>query len=186
MTKKIKFALVLLGAAYCVYYFMSVRSGGWHFIDNVDLVIHEAGHFIFAPFGQLVGVAGGSMMQLIIPLLFFGYFFRSEQNFSAAAMLLWLAINFFGVGVYAADAQAMSLPLLGGDGVIHDWNFLLSSAGELHRASLVAGIINFAGFASVLAAVWMAWTYHRERDMISETPENKIVAEIFRNKGRTK
>ncbi|MGL1102660.1 hypothetical protein ACSTLM_00430, partial [Vibrio parahaemolyticus] len=31
--------------------------------------------------------------------------------------------------IYMADAKKQALPLLGGDGTVHDWNYLL---GQLH------------------------------------------------------
>ena len=45
--------------------------------------------------------------------------------------LLWLGQNFINISVYAADAQARKLPLLGGNKVYHDWHFLLSEIGLL-------------------------------------------------------
>lgn len=157
MNAKIKFGLVALGAVYCFYYFQTSGNGGWHFIDNVDLVIHEAGHFIFWPFGRFIMVAGGSLLQCIIPLLFFGYFWRTKQKFSAAAILLWLAVNLFYVGVYAADALRMELPLLGGESTIHDWNYLLSKLGLLNQAAGVANFIYLLGFISIALGVYLAW-----------------------------
>ena len=45
--------------------------------------------------------------------------------------LLWLGQNFINISVYAADAQARKLPLLGGNTVYHDWHYLLSEIGLL-------------------------------------------------------
>ena len=45
--------------------------------------------------------------------------------------LLWLGQNFINISVYAADAQARKLPLLGGNKVYHDWNYLLTEIGLL-------------------------------------------------------
>jgi hypothetical protein len=48
----------------------------WHFIGGVNLLIHEAGHVIFMPFGEVISIAGGSLFQLIVPAVFAAYFFR--------------------------------------------------------------------------------------------------------------
>jgi hypothetical protein len=154
---KIKFALIFLGALYCVYHFKTSLTGGWHFIDNVDLIIHEAGHVVFMPFGEFIAIAGGSLLQLIVPVLFLGYFWRTEQKFSAAAMLLWLSVNFFYIGVYAGDAARMELPLLGGEASTHDWNYLLMRTGLIAQAGVVAGFIHFLGFLSIGSALFLAW-----------------------------
>ena len=45
--------------------------------------------------------------------------------------LLWFGQNFINISVYAADAQAKRLPLLGGNKVYHDWDYLLREIGIL-------------------------------------------------------
>jgi len=96
------------------------------FLDGVDLVFHEAGHVIFGIFGEFIGVLGGTLMQVLVPVGVTVYFYAHRQFYSAAAVLLWVAQNCFNISVYVGDARAQVLPLLG-EG--HDWNFLL---GKLH------------------------------------------------------
>lgn len=57
--------------------------------------------------------------------------------------LLWLGQNFINISVYAADAQAKRLPLLGGNKVYHDWDYLLSEIGML-RYDAEVGYFFFA------------------------------------------
>ena len=162
MNKKAKFALIVLASAYCLYHYYTTALGEWHFIDSVNLIIHEAGHFAFYPFGEFIAAAGGSLLQIIVPLIFFIYFALNAQKNSAAVMLLWMSVNFFNVAHYAGDALKMELPLLGGDNSIHDWNYLLLESGMIRHTETVASAINFLGFASVLGALWLAWSSFRE------------------------
>ncbi|MEM0964498.1 MAG: hypothetical protein AAGK21_18375, partial [Bacteroidota bacterium] len=55
--------------------------------------------------------------------------------------LLLLGQNFVDVAIYAADAQARALPLLGGNKVFHDWHRILSQLGMLESAPVVAGVL---------------------------------------------
>ena len=71
--------------------------------------------------------AGGTLFQLIMPAIFVGYFLRRKDSHSASVALWWVAQNFWNISVYAADARAQELPLVGGGE--HDWAYLL---GELH------------------------------------------------------
>ncbi len=96
------------------------------FIDNLNLLIHEAGHLIFFFFGQFIDVLAGSVFQILIPCLFFFYFFKRKEYFSLSFVLFWIADNIINVSVYMKDAVPMSLPLLGGDNVFHDWNYLFT------------------------------------------------------------
>jgi hypothetical protein len=49
----------------------------------------------------------------------------------------------------------MQLPLLGGEGVIHDWNWLLIYVGELHHTTGIALAIRTLGILVLIAAfIW--------------------------------
>ncbi len=124
----------------------------WHLIDGVNLVIHEAGHIVFLPFGELLTVAGGSLFQVIVPAVFVGYFYRRGQTYSAALVLFWMGESLLNVSVYAGDALALQLPLLGGDNSTHDWNYLLSSTGLLSSTHRIAAAIRIAGTLAIVVA----------------------------------
>lgn len=137
-------------------YFLScaVSPLSWHFIDSVNLVFHEAGHWIFWPFGEFMGFLGGSLNQVLIPLLIAGYFFYQQQKLSACAVLMWAGQSLINVSVYAGDAFKMQLPLLGGDSSIHDWNWLLIYLGQLRHAQGISQSINFIGWMILLAGIF--------------------------------
>ena len=94
------------------------------FLDNIDLPIHETGHLLFRPFGEFMGIAGGSLFQVIMPLIFVGYFWWRQQYYSAAIVMLWVGQSILNVYVYAADAVVMQLVLTSGftgsEGSFHD------------------------------------------------------------------
>ena len=153
----IKIILALAVAAYCFYYISTPEA--WHFIDNVNLIIHEAGHWIFWPFGEFMHVLGGSLNQVLVPCLFVLYFYTNKDNYSAALILFWVGINFINVSIYAGDAVRMQLPLLGGDNVIHDWNWLMIYMGQLHHTAQIAGAIKTFGVLTITAAaVWAIYS----------------------------
>ena len=127
------------------------------FLDNVDLAIHETGHLLFRILGEFMGIAGGSLFQVIVPAVFVGYFLWQESYYSAAIVLLWVGQSILNVWVYAADAVVMQLVLTSGftgsEGSFHDWNYLLTSTGLINYTKTVAGLIRFAGTVTILAAV---------------------------------
>jgi hypothetical protein len=105
--------------------------GTYSFIDNADLVIHEAGHIFFVFFGRFIYVLGGTLMQIILPSFITWYFIKTRYRTGVQFSLLWLGQNFINISVYAADAQKKALPLLGGNKVHHDWNYLLNALNIL-------------------------------------------------------
>jgi hypothetical protein len=108
-----------------------LNRGQYGLIDNADLVIHEAGHLFFKFFGSFIYTLGGTLMQIILPSIIFYYFFKNHYRTGMQFSLLWLGQNFINISVYAADAQAQRLPLLGGDKVYHDWHYILGRLGML-------------------------------------------------------
>ena len=107
------------------------NRGNYGLMDNVDLLIHEAGHVFFSLFGKFIYTLGGSSMQIIIPSIIAGFFFRNNYRTGVQVALLWLGQNFINISVYAADASAQKLPLLGDNRVYHDWHYLLNTLGLL-------------------------------------------------------
>lgn len=154
----------LIFAALLSVYFLSIAyapmSGS--FLDNVDLPIHETGHLLFRPLGEFMGIAGGSLFQVIFPAVFVGYFIWHEKYYSAAIVLFWVGQSVLNIFVYAADAVVMQLVLTSGltgsEGSFHDWNYLLTETGLINSTKTVAGIIRMAGtFVIIAAGVFSAY-----------------------------
>ena len=126
------------------------------FLDLVDLPIHETGHLLFRLFGEFMGIAGGSLFQVIFPAVFVGYFVWREQYYSAAIVMFWVGQSILNVWVYAADAVVMQLVLTSGftgsEGSFHDWNYLLTQTGLLGSTKVVAGIIRSVGTLVIIAS----------------------------------
>jgi hypothetical protein len=126
------------------------------FLDNVDLPIHETGHLLFRFLGEFMGIAGGSLFQVIFPAVFVGYFIWQRSYYSAAVVLLWVGQSILNVWVYASDAVVMQLVLTSGftgsEGSFHDWNYLLTATGLINSTKTVAGIIRFVGTVTIITA----------------------------------
>ena len=132
---------------------LSPPSGGiLAFIHGVNLVFHEAGHVIFGFFGQFVAILGGSLNQVLMPLVATIAFLRTRQRASAAVTLFWTGQSITDVAIYAADGRARALPLLA-EGLIHDWNYILGRLGLLGWAEAVGRLFFAAGVLTMLAAI---------------------------------
>ena len=127
------------------------QPGDYSLMDNVDLPIHETGHLVFAPFGELVQFMGGTLFQLIVPIVFVGYFVMRKDRHAAACVLWWVAQNCWNISVYARDARAQELPLVGGGE--HDWAYLLGRFGWLPYDQTVGRAFWSAGVVLYLVAI---------------------------------
>ncbi|MDH3269499.1 MAG: hypothetical protein OEM46_11670 [Ignavibacteria bacterium] len=147
--------IILPIAAYWI-----LNRGEFGLLDNIDLVIHEAGHFFFSLFGKFIYTLGGSLMQIILPSIIASFFFRNNYRTGVQFGLLWLGQNFINISIYAADARTQKLPLLGGKKVYHDWHYLLGELGLLQYDHIVG--YTFLGVAVFIfsAAVLMPLLIH--------------------------
>ncbi len=123
--------LSLLLVPLCGYLLWAYATGTYTVFDTASLIIHEAGHVFFAPFGWTLRILGGSLFQLILPGLFVFSFLRHAYTPGTQLSLVWWGQNALNVSTYAADAQERALPLITNDPATHDWWQLLRAADLL-------------------------------------------------------
>ena len=87
--------------------------GEYLFIDNLNLVVHEAGHLLLGWLGPTLGLMGGTIFQLLVPLLLAAYFAYARQTAATAFCSFFFFENFLPIATYMADARAAVDP---GDG----------------------------------------------------------------------
>jgi len=122
---------------------------------GLNLGIHELGHYVFGPFGEMPGALGGSLLQCLVPLIAAAMFVRQRDWFAVFFAFGWLGTNFFEVATYAGDAVAMSLPLVtpGGGHPLHDWNYFLGNYGWLRHTEAVAAWHRAAAHGSMIVSL---------------------------------
>lgn len=136
---------------------------------GITLAFHEMGHIVFMPFGHTLMIAGGSIMQLAVPLIAAIYLLVKQKDwFGFVVGLSWLSFSMFELATYVGDAAREELPLVSmGGGYHHDWSILLT---EWHLISqcdalasgvrVVAGIV---GLAAIGGGAYMVYRIARRR-----------------------
>ncbi|MEM9102567.1 MAG: zinc ribbon domain-containing protein [Pseudomonadota bacterium] len=146
---------------------------GESFLHLVNLPFHEAGHVFFGIFGQFIGSLGGTLGQLIMPLICcYVLLVQQEDAFGAAVAFWWFAENFVDIAPYINDARAGILPLVGGSigkhapYGFHDWEYLLSETGLIRYDQHIAQISHITGSLLMLVALLWAsrllWLWKRK------------------------
>ncbi|MFC2035414.1 hypothetical protein ACFLUJ_04735 [Chloroflexota bacterium] len=144
------------------------NDGYIRFIDDANLWFHEGGHFIFGLFGDTMGLYGGTLMQLLVPIICAVAFWRRESLVSVSVALIWFFENFFDIAIYMADARVQKLPLLipGGE---HDWTNILSRWGVLHLDTTFATILRGIGWLGLcLTLAWTTYLWWQDRRLYSK------------------
>ena len=131
----------------------------WHL---VNLPFHEAGHIIFRPMGRLMTSLGGSLGQLLIPLIcMITFLLKTRDAFAASFALWWTGENFMDLAPYINDARSLSMPLLGGNTGrtspygFHDWEFILRQTGFIRYDHALANFsYKFGAIIMIISFLW--------------------------------
>lgn len=143
-------------AAAMLILWRSHSSDHWVFLlDNANLAFHEAGHPLFSLLGHRLTVYGGTLGQLMFPLVAAISFYRRRAALSLAFIVLWLGENLFNIAVYMADARAQVLPLVGNGE--HDWTEIFSRWGVLDWDAGIARLVRILGWLLILGAGLWLW-----------------------------
>lgn len=140
------------------------------FMHLVNLPFHEAGHILFSPFGRFIQVLGGTLGQLLIPLIVAISFAIRGNHFAVSVGLWWLGQSFMDCAPYIDDARAGQLMLLGGvtgseveD--YHDWENILGRLGMMRYDRVIARIFFGCGVIVMVAALaWGAYVLYRQKE----------------------
>ena len=129
----------------------------WHL---VNLPFHEAGHILFRPFGRVMTSLGGSLAQLLMPVVCLAVFLiKTRDTFAASFALWWTGENFMDLAPYINDARSLTLPLLGGNTGrtspygYHDWEFILKETGLIRCDHILAKMSHMIGAVIMICAI---------------------------------
>jgi hypothetical protein len=136
-----------------------VLGAFWHL---VNLPFHEVGHILFRPFGRLMTSLGGSILQVLMPLICLVVFLiKTRDTFAASFTLWWTGESFMDLAPYINDARSLTLPLLGGNTGLsspygfHDWEFILQETRLLRYDHFLANSAKALGTVLMIGA--LAW-----------------------------
>lgn len=128
------------------------------FMHLINLPFHEAGHIIFSPFGEFMRVFGGTLGQLLMPLIcMVALLLYQRDPFGASVALWWTGQSFMDIAPYIDDARRLELTLLGGVTgkdfpESHDWLNILAPHGWIKYDHALAGFSYKLGIVLMLAA----------------------------------
>jgi hypothetical protein len=113
---------------------------------------------------------GGSLGQLLMPVVCFAVFLlKTRDTFGSSFALWWFGENFVDLAPYVNDARSLTLPLLGGNTGrtspygFHDWEFILK---ELHLArydhTLAQTADRLGLLVMICALIWGAYLLYKQ------------------------
>jgi hypothetical protein len=143
----------------------------------LNIAVHESGHVLFRPFGELTMLLMGSGLEVFFPLAAGAVFLLRKRDVVAAAVCWgWAASALASAATYIADADDGRLALLGATGpdAAGDWERILGQEffDKVYLADSIAGTVRTFGYvlwfvALGLAAWAIVWNRRRERAAVS-------------------
>lgn len=165
--------IVLWGVKF-IFTPMESNYSGRSFLHLVNLPFHEAGHVFFGFFGQFIRSLGGSIGQLLMPLIcLYTLLVKTRDPFGAAVCLWWFGENFMDIAPYMNDANKLTMMLLGGNTGsdapygFHDWEYILTESGLIkYTDALANGIFDLGAFIMMLSFAWGGFLLIRQYEIV--------------------
>ncbi len=136
-------------------------------VDHANLAFHEAGHLIVGLLSSRLAVYGGTLGQLVFPVLAAIAFRRRREPVGVALGVLWTCENLLNIATYLADARTLALPLIGGmdPELAHDWREILGRFDLLAWDTRLAGLLRLIAWCGGLgASAWLVWKWQETAD----------------------
>lgn len=168
---------------------------GWFALVNGDqtpvfvylnIAVHEVGHVLFRPFGELTMLIMGSGFEVLFPFAVGAYFLlRTRDLVSTAVAWGWAASALASAATYIGDADDGRLALLGATGpdAAGDWERILGVElfDKVYLADGIAGSVRAVGFVLWGVALCLAvWAIVRNRQLARAAdtgPKARVTAE---------
>jgi hypothetical protein len=135
----------------------------------LNIAVHECGHVLFRPFGELTMLIMGSGFEVLFPFAVGVVFLiRKRDLVSTAVSWGWSASALASAATYIADADHGRLALLGASGpdTAGDWERILGEQffDKLYLADSIAVKVRTAGYVLWFVALGLAvWVIIRDR-----------------------
>jgi hypothetical protein len=170
------FIVILVWGMCFIFHPVSSNYAGESFLHNANLIFHEAGHVIFSLLGDFMRVLGGTLAQILMPLIAcLTLLLKTRDTFGAAVGLWWTGENFIDIAPYVADARAGKLILLGGFtgdevGDAHDWWNLLGRLNLMQYDTTLAWCSHiFGSLLMLLALAWAGYMLYKQAMSLRES-----------------
>lgn len=150
-------------------WFALVKNDQTPIFVYLNIAVHEIGHVLFRPFGELTMLIMGSGFEVLFPFAVGVVFLiRKRDLVSTAVSWGWSASALASAATYIADADDGRLALLGATGpdTAGDWERILGVQffDKVYLADSIAAMVRTAGYVLWFVALAMAaWVIVRAR-----------------------
>ena len=135
----------------------------------LNIAVHESGHVLFRPFGELTMLIMGSGFEVLFPFAVgLVFLVRKRDVVSTSVSWGWSASALASAATYIADADDGRLALLGATGpdAAGDWERILGVEffDKVYLADPIAGTVRTFGYVLWFVALGLAlWAIVRNR-----------------------
>ena len=119
---------------------------------------------LMQPFGEFFTILGGTLWQILLPVIIMVYFFISRQFYSGALVLFLVGFSLVDASVYVGDARLRQLPLITFDKSTHDWWNLLLSLELLRYDKVLAGLFYLQGWVCFFLASYLGIVFSQKQE----------------------
>lgn len=167
-------------------WFALVKGDQTPFFVYLNIAVHEVGHVLFRPAGELTMLIMGSGFEVLFPFATGAFFLLIKRDLVSTAVAWgWAASGLASASTYIGDADDGRLALLGATGpdAAGDWERILGVEffDKVYLADRIAGTVRTVGFVLWGVALGLAvWAIVRNRQLLRSaeaSQEPRVTAE---------
>ena len=150
-------------------WFALVKNDQTPIFVYLNIAVHEVGHVLFRPFGELTMLIMGSGFEVLFPFALGVVFLVVKRDLVSTAVAWgWAASALASAATYIGDADDGRLALLGATGpdAAGDWERILGVEffDKVYLADSIAGTVRTFGYVLWIVALGLAiWAIVRNR-----------------------
>ena len=150
-------------------WFALVKNDQTPIFVYLNIAVHEVGHVLFRPFGELTMLIMGSGFEVLFPFAVGAVFLVAKHDLVSTAVAWgWAASALASAATYIGDADDGRLALLGATGpdASGDWERILGVEffDKVYLADSIAGTVRTFGYVLWIVALGLAiWAIVRNR-----------------------
>jgi hypothetical protein len=138
-----------------------VTPDHWSLLDGLNQAVHATGHLLLVGTNETMQQLGGTVLQLLLPLIVTAYFTVRDDEHAASIGVWWVGQNAVNISASMAISGTGSTGSVPGS-VEHDWLMLFARWDVLHHAEQYANLTR--GFGVLLMLLATMWGLFRAAD----------------------
>ena len=164
--------LIVVGLVAAFSLYLMIWRPAFSPFDWINVLVHETGHLVFLPFANTAATAGGSILQVGLPLLLALAYLAQDDQFGASISVWWLGQSLTFLATYIGTSREGAVEFFRASA---DWDQIHVWLGTQYQPSALAGWAVNIGIALMVLGITAALVVTLRSRLRIDKEQKKLV-----------